>query len=199
MKDPRLAAAGADCLPMLQNKGKFKARILDATAMQRILTRIAHEILERNPNMETVVLIGMGGRGGFLSKRLSQIMKEIEGKPVATGAIDIASYRDDLTQIEARPRVKKLEIPFDLNGKTVVLVDDVLYTGRTIRAALDSLTSHGSPKTIQAAVLIDRGHRELPIHADYVGKNVPTASDEIVRVMLKEIDKEDQVLITEKE
>ena len=184
---------------MLQNKGKFKARILDATAIHRILTRIAHEILERNPNAEEVVLIGMGGRGGLLSKRLSQIMKDIEGKPIATGALDILSYRDDLTKIEARPRVKKLEIPFDLDGKTVVLVDDVLYTGRSIRAALDSLTSHGAPKAIQAAVLIDRGHRELPIHADYVGKNVPTASNEIVRVMVKEIDKEDQVLITEKE
>jgi pyrimidine operon attenuation protein / uracil phosphoribosyltransferase len=199
MKEPRVAAAGRGLLTMLQNKGKFKARILDGTAMHRILTRIAHEILERNPNAESLVLIGMGERGGYLSKRLSQIMKDIEGKPIATGALDIASYRDDLTKIEARPRVKKLEIPFALNEKKVVLVDDVIFTGRSIRAALDSVTNHGSPNVIQAAVLIDRGHRELPIHPDYVGKNVPTASNEIVRVMVKEIDREDQVLITEKE
>lgn len=182
---------------MLQGKGKFKARILDATAMQRALTRIAHEILERNPNMDEIVLIGIRKRGVPLAKRLSMIIKSIEGKPAATGTIDITPYRDDMRA--NRPAIKKSEIPIDITEKTVILVDDVLYTGRTIRAALDALLDFGRPKAIQAAVLIDRGHRELPIHADYVGKNVPTASNEIVSVMVEEIDKHDQVIIAEKE
>lgn len=184
---------------MPKNKGKFKARILDATDMQRALTRVAHEILERNPNVEDILLIGIRRRGVPLARRLAQIIKNIEGKPAAVGILDISFYHDDLTTISAHPIVKKSEIPIDLAGKTVILVDDILYTGRTIRAALDALNTSGRPRAIQAAVLIDRGHRELPIHADYVGKNVPTGSNEIVHVMVKEIDKEDQVIITEKD
>jgi pyrimidine operon attenuation protein / uracil phosphoribosyltransferase len=183
---------------MMQTKGKFKARLLDATAIQRALTRIAHQILERNPNVEDIVLIGISSRGDPLAKRLSQIMKGIEGKPVDMGILDIV-YRDDPAMADPHPVINKMEIPVDITGKTVILVEDVLFTGRTIRSALDALIDVGKPKAIQAAVLIDRGHRELPIHADYVGKNVPTASNEIVHVMVKEIDKEDQVIIMEKE
>lgn len=180
---------------MAQNKGKFKARILDATDIQRALARIAHQILERNPNTSDIVLVGIRRRGVPLAKRLSEIMKEIEGKPVRVGVLDISFQGDD----SADPVIKKSENLTTLSEKSVILVDDVLYTGRTIRTALDALRNHGKPKSIQAAVLIDRGHRQLPIHADYVGKNVPTASNEFVQVNVKEIDKDDQVIIMEKE
>jgi pyrimidine operon attenuation protein / uracil phosphoribosyltransferase len=180
---------------MTHNKGKFKARILDATDIQRALARIAHQILERNPNTSDIVLVGIRRRGVPLAKRLSEIMKEIEGKPVRVGVLDISFQGDDTVD----PVVKKSENLMSLSEKSVILVDDVLYTGRTIRTALDALRNHGKPKSIQAAVLIDRGHRQLPIHADYVGKNVPTASNEFVQVNVKEIDKDDQVIIMEKE
>jgi pyrimidine operon attenuation protein/uracil phosphoribosyltransferase len=180
-------------------RGKFKARILDSTAMQRALNRIAHQILERNPNTEDMVLIGIRTRGVPLCHRLAHIIRQIEGKNVAIAILDIKLYREDLTQVAEAPVVRETEIPFSVKGKTVILVDDVLYTGRTTHAALDALLSIGRPAAIQLAVLIDRGHRELPIHADYVGKNVPTGSDEIVDVRVKEIDNEDQVLILEKE
>jgi pyrimidine operon attenuation protein / uracil phosphoribosyltransferase len=184
---------------MTHAKGTFKARIMDATAMQRALNRIAHQIIERNPKVDDLVLIGIRTRGVPLAQRLSAAIKNIEGKAVATGTLDITLYRDDLTTIAAHPVVGKTELPFSITDKTVILVDDVLYTGRTIRSALDALIDFGRPRAIQAAVLIDRGHRELPIHADYVGKNVPTASNEIVHVLLKETDNEDQVIITKKE
>ncbi len=172
---------------------------MDQTAIQRALTRLAHQIMERNPNVDDFVLIGIRTRGVPLVTRLANIIKGIEGKPVATGILDITLYRDDLTTVAAAPVVRKTEIPFDIENKTVILVDDVLYTGRTIRAALDALIDFGRPLAIQAAVLIDRGHRELPIHADYVGKNVPTAREEIVHVLLKETDGDEQVVITERD
>ena len=184
---------------MTSIKGRFKARILDSAAMQRALNRIAHQILELNPNVEELVLIGIRTRGVPLAMRLAEIIRQIEGKTVATGILDITLYREDLTAIAAHPIVKKPELPFNLTNKTVILVDDVLYTGRTTRAALDALMAFGRPRTIQLAVLIDRGHRELPIHADYVGKNVPTGSNEIVDVRVKETDNEDQVVILEKD
>jgi pyrimidine operon attenuation protein/uracil phosphoribosyltransferase len=179
-------------------KGRFKARILDATAMNRALNRIAHQIVERNPNIEDVVLIGIRKRGVPLAQRLASIMKTIEGQPVQTGILDITLYRDDVA-IAPHPVVRSTEISFSIQDKVVILVDDVLYTGRTIRAALDALIDLGRPKAIQAAVLIDRGHRELPIHADYIGKTVPTAENEVVRVMLKETDNEEQVIITQRD
>jgi pyrimidine operon attenuation protein/uracil phosphoribosyltransferase len=184
---------------MTHNKGKFKARILDATDISRALARIAHEILERNPNPGDMVFIGIRRRGVPLAKRLSEIVKEIEGTPVPMGVLNIRLYDEDYVTTDADPVVQDSEIHLNLNHKTVILVDDVLYTGRTIRAALDAIRDFGKPKSVQAAVLIDRGHRRLPIHADFVGKNVPTASNEIVRVLLKEIDKDDQVIILEKE
>lgn len=183
---------------MAHGKSNFKARILDATSMNRALNRIAHQILERNPNVGDMALIGIRTRGVPLAQRLGKIIKEIEGEQVAMGILDITLYRDDLTGVEVHPVVHKTEIPFNITNKTLILVDDVLYTGRTIRAAMDALVDFGRPKAIQAAVLIDRGHRELPIHADYVGKNVPTASNELVHVLLKETDHDEQVIITEK-
>lgn len=178
-------------------KSKLKTRILDSTAMQRALNRIAHQILERNPNVEELVLIGVRARGVPLAHRLAQIIKQIEGKTVATGTIDINLYHDCFTPVAAQPAVRGTQISCSLSDKTVILVDDLLYTGRTARAALDALVDFGRPKMIQLAVLIDRGHRELPIHADYVGKNVPTASNEIVDVRVKEIDNEEYVVILE--
>lgn len=183
---------------MTSAKGKFKARILDATAMQRALNRIAHQIVERNPAVDDIALIGIRRGGVPLAQRLAAIIKEIEGKSVVTGILDITLYRDDLTTIAAHPVVHKTEIPFDIGDKVVILVDDVLYTGRTIRAAMDALVDFGRPRAIQAAVLIDRGHRELPIQPDYVGKNVPTAKNELVHVLLRETDNDEQVIITEK-
>ncbi|HJZ13233.1 MAG TPA: bifunctional pyr operon transcriptional regulator/uracil phosphoribosyltransferase PyrR [Acidobacteriota bacterium] len=182
---------------MGSGKTKLKARILDSTAMQRALNRIAHEILERNANVDELVLIGVRARGVPLAHRLAQIIKHIEGKTVSTGSLDITLYQDCFTPLAAHPIVRGAQIPCSLSNKTVILVDDLLYTGRTARAALDALVDFGRPKMIQLAVLIDRGHRELPIHADYVGKNVPTASNEIVDVRVKEIDNEEHVVILE--
>lgn len=182
---------------MTSVKGKFKARILDATSMQRALNRIAHQILEHNPNVDELALIGIRNRGVPLAQRLAVIIRGIEGKGVSTGALDIALSQDDPATLPAHPVVQNIEIPFTIDGKTIILVDDVLHTGRTIRAAIDALVEFGKPRAIQLAVLIDRGHRELPIHADYVGKNVPTASNELVHVLLKETDHDEQVLITE--
>jgi pyrimidine operon attenuation protein/uracil phosphoribosyltransferase len=188
----------ATILQMTPPKTRFKTRILDASAIQRALSRIAHEILERNSNVDQLVLIGIRTRGVPLAQRLASIIKSIEGKTVATESLDIILYSEDLTAIAPDPIVRKADLRTALTGKTVILVDDVLYTGRTIRAALNALSELGRPKAIQLAVLIDRGHRELPIYADYVGKNVPTASDEIVDVRLKEVDGEELVVITGK-
>jgi pyrimidine operon attenuation protein/uracil phosphoribosyltransferase len=166
--------------------------ILDAPAIQRVLTRIAHEIAERNEDSSEVALIGIPRGGVPLAQRLSALLASIWGQPVPTGSLDVSMHRDDLDQ-RAAPNVQPTVIPFDVSGKTVVLVDDVLFSGRTIRAALDALNDFGRPKRIQLAVLIDRGHRELPIKADFVGKNVPTSRDESVSMRLKEMGGQDEV------
>ncbi|MFA5063290.1 MAG: bifunctional pyr operon transcriptional regulator/uracil phosphoribosyltransferase PyrR [Candidatus Omnitrophota bacterium] len=172
-----------------------KAKILDKDAISRALTRIAHEIVEKNKGTENLCLVGIRSRGVYLAQRLSFCIKNIEGKNVPTGALDITLYRDDLALASGLPIVRKTEIDFDINDKNLVLVDDVLYTGRTIRAALDALIDFGRPKSIQLAVLVDRGHRELPVRADYAGKNIPTSKDEAVEVRLQETEGIDEVVI----
>lgn len=159
--------------------------ILDATAIQRALTRIAHEITERNEISGEVALVGIPALGDHLAERLGKILSGIWNHAVPVGTLDVSMHRDDLDQ-RAAPTVHPTDMPFDVNGKTVVLVDDVLFTGRTTRAAMDALNDFGRPKKIQLAVLIDRGHRELPIKADFVGKNVPTASEEKISLLLTE-------------
>jgi len=171
--------------------------VMDADRMSRTLTRIAHEILERNRQVEDLALIGIRSRGVPLAKRLAHTIREINGHEVPTGALDITLYRDDFMRhaVGAQPVVRRTEIPFSIDEKRILLVDDVLYTGRTIRAALDALIEFGRPQVIQLVVLVDRGHRELPIKADYVGKNLPTSSVESVQVRLTEIDDRDEVEI----
>jgi len=176
-----------------------KAKILDKENISRAIIRIAHEILEKNKGTENLCLVGIRNRGVHLAKRLAENIKQIENKDVVVGVLDITLYRDDLTLISAQPVVHKTEIDFDINDKNLVLVDDVLYTGRTIRAALDALIDFGRPKSIQLAVLVDRGHRELPIRADYAGKNIPTSQKETVEVRLEECDGKDEVIIVEKD
>lgn len=178
---------------------KEKARILDKDTIRRSLTRLAHEILEKNRGTKEIMLIGIRNRGVYLAQRLRDCIELIEKEKVAVGILDITLYRDDLTQIGPSPVVHKTEIDFDITDKNVILVDDVLYTGRTIRAAFDALVDFGRPKSIQLAVLVDRGHRELPIRADYVGKNIPTAKNELVEVRLAEVDGVDEVLILQKD
>ena len=172
------------------------AMVLDGADVHRALVRIAHEIVERNKGTDGLVVVGIHTRGVPLARRLAGKLEEIEGRPVPAGALDVAMYRDD---IGMRPpqATHDTELPFELAGKVVVLVDDVLYTGRTVRAALDALTDFGRPRAIQLAVLVDRGHRELPLRADYVGKNLPTAPDQAVRVLLDETDGSDGVVIEE--
>ena len=170
-----------------------KATVMDEKSIKQALRRIAHEIIESNKGIEDVVLIGVRQRGVPLANRLQAYLYEIEGSAVPLGILDITLYRDDLSQRQDQPIVHTTDVPFDLTEKHVVLVDDVLYTGRTIRAAMDALIDLGRPATIQLAVLIDRGHRELPIRADYVGKNVPTARSELVEVKVREIDQDDRV------
>jgi pyrimidine operon attenuation protein/uracil phosphoribosyltransferase len=172
-----------------------KAQILDQAGIQRAVTRIAHEIVERNKGTSDLVLIGLRSRGVDLARRIAQELKIIDGVDIPVGTLDVTLYRDDLGRVGVQPVVRKTEISFSINEKRVVLVDDVLYTGRTIRAALDSLIDLGRPRLIQLAVLVDRGHRELPIRADYVGKNVPTSRQEQVQVLLTEEDGVDGVLI----
>ncbi|WLD95088.1 bifunctional pyr operon transcriptional regulator/uracil phosphoribosyltransferase PyrR [Alkalihalobacillus sp. AL-G] len=176
---------------------KEKTILLDQQAIKRALTRIAHEILERNKGTENLLLVGIKTRGVFLADRLGEKIEQIEGEKVDSGEIDITLYRDDLSKKtdDDQPLLKGTDIPIDVTNKTVILVDDVLYTGRTVRAAMDAVMDLGRPSQIQLAVLVDRGHRELPIRSDYVGKNVPTSREEIVSVDLKEIDDKDQVSI----
>ena len=172
-----------------------RVRLMDAAALDRALTRIAHEILERNKTLEHLALVGIRTRGVPLARRLAEKLAAIEGTVVPVGELDINLYRDDLSLIADHPILKRTEIPFDPEGATVVLVDDVLYTGRTVRAALDGLIDLGRPRLIQLAVLVDRGHRELPIRADFVGKNVPTSREESVEVHLEETEGTDEVVI----
>lgn len=174
-----------------------KAVIMDNQAIKRALTRVAHEIVERNKGVSDVTLVGIRTRGVPLAQRVAEEIKRIEGIDLPVGVLDITLYRDDLSTLAYQPIVHETLIPFSINGKKVVLIDDVLFTGRTVRAALDAIIDIGRPSSIQLAVLIDRGHRELPIRADYVGKNVPTSSKEIVSVQLSSIDSNEQVVIKE--
>ncbi|HAM51729.1 MAG TPA: bifunctional pyr operon transcriptional regulator/uracil phosphoribosyltransferase PyrR [Nitrospiraceae bacterium] len=169
--------------------------LLNNKEIDRAITRMAHEIIEKNKGTENLCLVGIQRGGVHLAKRLSENMKDIEHAEILIGSLDIALYRDDLNIRKEHPLVRKTDVPCDINGKKVVLVDDVLFTGRSIRAAMDALMDLGRPSSIQLAVLIDRGHRELPVKADYVGKNVPTAVDEEVQVQLKEEGTEDRVII----
>jgi pyrimidine operon attenuation protein/uracil phosphoribosyltransferase len=176
---------------------KEKAEIIDADGLRRIVTRIAHEIVERNKGVEDLVLVGIRRRGVPLATRMAGKIREFEGKAPVEGSLDITLYRDDLSAVAHQPVVGGSEIPVDINNKVVVLVDDVLFTGRTVRAAMDALIDFGRPRAIQLAVVIDRGHRELPIRADYVGKNVPTSKKEVIGVKLAEVDGVDSVVIKE--
>jgi pyrimidine operon attenuation protein/uracil phosphoribosyltransferase len=169
--------------------------LLDADDIRRALTRIAHEIVERDKGPEGVALVGIANRGDDLARRLAVEIQAIEGAPVPVGVLDITFYRDDIGMKAEAPEVHETRIDFDINGKTVVLVDDVLFTGRTIRAAMDALMDFGRPFRIRLAVLVDRGHRELPIRADFVGKNVPTRRSDDVRVRVREVDGEDAVVV----
>jgi len=179
---------------------KKKATVLDRAAMNRALTRMAHEILEKNKGAEDLILVGIKTRGAPLAKRLQQKIKQIENITVPIGELDITLYRDDLKKVTSNdePELKSSDIDVEVTGKLVVLVDDVLFTGRTVRAAMDAVMDLGRPSQIQLGVLIDRGHRELPIRADYVGKNIPTSEKEIIVVDLEETDENDEVSIYEK-
>jgi pyrimidine operon attenuation protein/uracil phosphoribosyltransferase len=174
-----------------------KAQIMDEAGMARAITRVAHEIAERNKGVEEVVLVGLRSRGVELAHRIAGKLEEIEKLRVPVGALDITLYRDDLGRAKTQPTVRRTEIPFSIDGKKVVLVDDVLFTGRSCRAAMDALMDLGRPSLIQLAVLVDRGHRELPIRADYVGKNVPTSRQEAVQLFLTEAEGVDRVVICE--
>ena len=174
---------------------KEKALILDKTGIDRALTRVAHEILEKNRGAKDLVLVGIQRGGVHLAKRLAAKLREIEKIEVPVGSLDITMYRDDLTTRKSQPVPQATDIPFDIQDKVMVLVDDVLFTGRTIRAALNSIMDYGRPRRIQLAVLVDRGHRELPVRADYVGKNLPTSAKEKVEVMLAEDGGEEKVVI----
>lgn len=177
---------------------KEKAQILDAQGIRRASVRIAHEIIERNHGVGSVGLIGIRRRGVPLANRLAERIREIEGVMVPVGYMDITLYRDDLTQLDSYPQLQQTEVPFGVTDRDIILVDDVLFTGRTVRAAMDAIMDLGRPRSIQLAALIDRGHRELPIRADYVGKNVPTARREVISVEIEEVDGCDRVLILEK-
>ncbi|MDD3906053.1 MAG: bifunctional pyr operon transcriptional regulator/uracil phosphoribosyltransferase PyrR [Candidatus Omnitrophica bacterium] len=177
---------------------KEKSKILDKDAIDRVLERIAHEIVENDKSVGRIAIIGIKNRGAYLGGRLAAKVEKIALTKIPVGALDITLYRDDLTEVSAQPVVHATEIDFDIAGKKIILVDDVLYTGRTIRCALDALIDFGRPGQIQLAVLIDRGHRELPIRADYVGKNVPTSLKETVAVRLSETDGKDEVVLCEK-
>lgn len=172
---------------------------MDAAKIRRVLHRLTTEILERNRNLKNLVIVGIRTRGIYLGKRVASLIKEIERIEVPVGVLDITLYRDDFSELETQHMVQKTEIPFPIAKKDIILVDDVLFTGRTIRAAMDGLFDLGRPHSIQLLVLIDRGHRELPIRADYVGKVLPTSRKELVQVRLKEVDGVDEVLITEPE
>ncbi|WP_432400716.1 bifunctional pyr operon transcriptional regulator/uracil phosphoribosyltransferase PyrR [Wukongibacter sp. M2B1] len=177
---------------------KFKARIMDEKAINRSITRLSHEIIEKNKGVAEVVLVGIHTRGVPLAKRIASKIKEIEEVDVEVGSLDITLYRDDLSKVDENPVIKKSEVLIGIDDKNIVLIDDVIFTGRTVRAAMDALIDIGRPKTIQLAVLVDRGHRELPIRPDYVGKNAPTSRKEVISVHLDEVDKDNEVVIYER-
>ena len=176
----------------------MKGRLMSASEIERTLVRLAHEIVEKSNGSEDLALVGIKRRGVPLAQRLGKLISTIEKRPVDTGVLDIQFYRDDLSTAGVRPVVTPGAIGFDIEGRDIVICDDVLYTGRTIRAALDALFDHGRPRRVQLAVLIDRGHRELPIEATYVGKVVPTSSREIIEVKFQEVDQTEQVLLVER-
>jgi pyrimidine operon attenuation protein/uracil phosphoribosyltransferase len=180
--------------PSLRTKG----RLMSSSEIERTLVRLAHEIVEKSNGSEDLALVGIRRRGVPLAERLGKLISAIEKRPVETGVLDIQFYRDDLTTTGVRPVVTPGAIGIDINGRDVVLCDDVLYTGRTIRAALDALFDHGRPRRVQLAVLIDRGHRELPIEATYIGRRIPTSSREIIEVKFQEVDSDEQVLLVER-
>jgi pyrimidine operon attenuation protein/uracil phosphoribosyltransferase len=185
-------------MPFFPMKNTDEKKILTEQDISRALVRIAHEILEGNRGTKGLALIGIRTRGVFLAQRLQVEIQKIERTEIPLGSLDITLYRDDLGEIGPSPMVRETDLPFDLTGKIVVLVDDVLYTGRTVRAALDALIDFGRPRAIQLAVLVDRGHRELPIKADYVGKNIPTSKTEEVILRLKDLDGSDEVVLVER-
>lgn len=184
---------------MSEKLNTVKTQVMDNENIRRALYRLSHEITEHNTGVEDLVLVGIRTRGVPLANRLAEFIKEHEGVEVPVGVLDITFYRDDLSLISQQPIVHKTEIPVRITGKKLVLVDDVLYTGRTARAALEAVMDLGRPRSIQLAVLVDRGHRELPIRADYVGKNIPTSSKEVIHVMLSETDDNECVLIEKSE
>uniref|UniRef100_UPI0039EAC913 bifunctional pyr operon transcriptional regulator/uracil phosphoribosyltransferase PyrR n=1 Tax=Clostridium perfringens TaxID=1502 RepID=UPI0039EAC913 len=175
----------------------LKASLLDENAIRRALTRLSHEIIEKNKGVEDIVLVGIKRRGYPLAERLSEFIEKFEGVKIPVASVDITLYRDDLTNVSDTPNLNDTKIDVDIRGKKVIIVDDVLYTCRTARAAIDAIMDQGRPEFIQLAVLVDRGHKELPIRADYVGKNIPTSKDEIIKVQIKEIDGTDSVEIYE--
>ncbi len=172
-------------------------KVADKQGLNRILTRISHEILEKNRGSDNIVLIGMRTRGEFLAKRILAIIKRIDNEELPLGILDVTLYRDDFRTSLKQPEVSVSDISFDINEKDVILIDDVLYTGRTVRSALNALMDYGRPSSIQLCILIDRGHRELPIRADYVGKNIPTSQNQEIKVKMEEIDGEDAIYIIE--
>ena len=177
---------------------RIKGRLMSASEIERTLVRLAHEVVEKSNGSEGLVMIGIKRRGVPLAQRLAKLISAIEKHPIETGTLDIQFYRDDLSTADARPVVTPGALGCEIVGKDVVLCDDVLYTGRTVRAALDALFDHGRPRRVQLAVLIDRGHRELPIEAQYIGKRVPTSSREIIEVKFQEVDQDEQVLLVER-
>ena len=183
--------------PIKNPKLRQKGRLMSASEIERTLVRLAHEIVERNNGCANLGLVGIKRRGVPLAQRLAKMIEKIEKTPVDTGVLDISFYRDDLSTSGVRPTVAPGVIGFDVNGRDIVLMDDVLYTGRTIRAALDALFDHGRPKSVQLLVLIDRGHRELPVEAKFIGRTVPTSRREIIEVKLREVDNDEQVLLVE--
>ena len=181
--------------PTVSKGFREKAKVLDAEAIHRALVRIAHEILEQNTGTASLALVGIRTRGAILAQRLAREIEAIDRHLVPVGALDITLYRDDLSRIAPNPVVHATEIPFDIADLDLVLIDDVLFTGRTVRAALNAINDLGRPRTIQLAVLVDRGHRELPIRADYVGKNIPTHLQERIEVRLGELDEQEEVVL----
>ena len=179
--------------PRLREKG----RLMSSSEIERTLVRLAHEIVERNNGAANIGLVGIKRRGVPLAQRIGKLIETIERQPIQTGVLDISFYRDDLSTRDVRPVVEKGDIGFDIEGRDIILMDDVLYTGRTIRAALDALFDHGRPKSVQLLVLIDRGHRELPIEARFIGRIVPTSRREIIEVKLREVDNDEQVILVE--
>lgn len=176
---------------------KIKAKVIDELGLQRIITRISHEILERNKGSNNLVLMGMRTRGEFLARRICNNIKQIDNKDIPLGILDVTLYRDDFRTRFKQPEVSVSDITFDINEKDIILIDDVLFTGRTVRSALNAIMDMGRPGSIQLFVLVDRGHRELPIKADYVGKNIPTSVNEEIKVKMKEIDGEDAIYLIE--